>query len=470
VNKIFWIITAMVGNTVAAATILSQQSSIGGDWSGSISVAGQAIPMSVHFTVAEDELSAAIDIQGATGLPLQSVSYQPPKVHFELPAGGSVAVFDGEHTGDSIGGAFTQAGITGTFTLVRAVAEAAADEVEAEPLPYDAEEVTFHNADITLAGTLTLPRTGAPHPAVVMITGSGPQNRDEELFGFKLFQIIADHLTRNGVAVLRYDDRGVGGSTGSVSQATSEDFAADVIAAVDLLKNRNDIHPARIGLMGHSEGGIVAPIAASQSDDIAFMVLMAGTSVTGAEIIFEQSALIARTAGASETDIERQSALQRRVFAVVRAGEGWDELSAALRSEIEAGLAAMPDSQRSAISDVDAYVEAQVQGQITASRTPWFQFFIDYDPAATLRAVDTPVLALFGELDLQVTPGQNRGPMEEALRAGNHPDYTIRVLPNANHLFITANTGSPAEYGSLPKEFVPEFLPMVTDWILERIR
>ncbi len=350
------------------------------------------------------------------------------------------------------------------------MAEAAADEVEAEPLAYDAEEVTFHNADITLAGTLTLPRTGAPHPAVVMITGSGPQNRDEELFGFKLFQVIADHLTRNGVAVLRYDDRGVGGSTGSVSQATSEDFAADVIAAVDLLKNRNDIHPARIGLMGHSEGGIVAPIAASQSDDIAFMILMAGTSVTGAEIIFEQSAAITRTTGASEAEIQRNAALQRRVFAAIRSGEGWDEVAAEIRSQIEAGLAAAPDSQRSAITDVDAFIEAQVQAQITATRSPWFQFFLDYDPASTLRTVDTPVLALFGELDLQVIPAQNRGPMEEALRAGNHPDYTIRVLPKANHLFITATTGSPAEYATLPKEFVPEFLPLVTDWILKRVR
>ena len=203
----------MVGNTVAAATILSRQSSLDGDWSGSISVGGQTIPLSVHFTAADDGLSAAVDIHGVTGLALQNVSYDPPRVHFELPAGAGLAVFDGEHAGDSIGGAFTQSGITGTFTLERAsavavfdgehagdsiggaftqsgitgtflltrsVAEAVPTDVEAEPLPYDAEEVTFHNADITLAGTLTLPRTGAPHPAVVMITGSGAQNRDKE--------------------------------------------------------------------------------------------------------------------------------------------------------------------------------------------------------------------------------------------------------------------------------------------------
>ena len=165
--------------------------------------------------------------------------------------------------------------------------------------------------------------------------------------------------------------------------------------------------------------------------------------------MFEQAAIIARAGGRSEADIEKNAALQRRVFAAIRSGEGWDEVTAEIRSQVESSLAAAPESERSAITDVDAFVEAQVQAQITATRTPWFQFFIDYDPAATLRTVDTPVLALFGELDLQVIPAQNRGPMEEALRAGNHPDYTIRVLPKANHLFITATTGSPSEYASL---------------------
>lgn len=470
-NKLFWIVGAMVANTIAAATILPQQQSIDGAWNGSLTIGPQTLRITVRFTTSETGLRATIDIpqQGATGVQLQNVSYDDSRVYMELPAGPGLAVFDGRQVGDSIGGAFTQAGLGGTFFLKRSSQAAAMPKEPPEPLPYAEEEVTFHNADITLAGTLTLPESGAPHPAVVMITGSGPQNRDEELFGFKPFHLIADHLTRNGIAVLRYDDRGVGGSTGSVSEATTEDFARDVLAAVDFLKNRSDIDPERIGLIGHSEGGIVAPLASSMSDDVAFMVLMAGTSVSGAEILIEQGALIMRASGATEADMEQQIAFQKRTFEAIRSGDGWDELAADLETRLRESIAEMPDSQRNAITDVDAYIDAQIQAQLTALQTPWLRYFLDYDPAVTLRTIDTPILALFGELDLQVPPAQNRGPLEQALRDGNHPDYTVRVLPRANHLFITATTGSPTEYATLEKVFVPEFLPLITEWILERV-
>lgn len=470
-NKLFWIVGAMVANTIAAATILPQQQSIDGAWNGSLTIGPQTLRITVRFTTSETGLRATIDIpqQGATGVQLQNVSYDDSRVYMELPAGPGLAVFDGRQVGDSIGGAFTQAGLGGTFFLKRSSQAAAMPKEPPEPLPYAEEEVTFHNADITLAGTLTLPESGAPHPAVVMITGSGPQNRDEELFGFKPFHMIADHLTRNGIAVLRYDDRGVGGSTGSVSEATTEDFARDVLAAVDFLKNRSDIDPERIGLIGHSEGGIVAPLASSMSDDVAFMVLMAGTSVSGAEILIEQGALIMRASGATEADMEQQIAFQKRTFEAIRSGDGWDELAADLETRLRESIAEMPDSQRNAITDVDAYIDAQIQAQLTALQTPWLRYFLDYDPAVTLRTIDTPILALFGELDLQVPPAQNRGPLEQALRDGNHPDYTVRVLPRANHLFITATTGSPTEYATLEKVFVPEFLPLITEWILERV-
>ena len=470
-NKLFWIIGAIVVNTIAAATILPQQQSIDGAWNGSLTIGPQTLRITVRFTTSETGLRATIDIpqQGATSVQLQNVSYDDSRVYMELPAGPGLAVFDGRQVGDSIGGAFTQAGLGGTFFLKRSSQAAAMPKEPPEPLPYAEEEVTFHNADITLAGTLTLPESGAPHPAVVMITGSGPQNRDEELFGFKPFHMIADHLTRNGIAVLRFDDRGVGGSTGSVSEATTEDFARDVLAAVDFLKNRNDIDPERIGLIGHSEGGIVAPLASSMSDDVAFMVLMAGTSVSGAEILIEQGALIMRASGATEADMEKQIAFQKRTFEAIRSGDGWDELAADLETRLRESIAEMPDSQRNAITDVDAYIDAQIQAQLTALQTPWLRYFLDYDPAVTLRTIDTPILALFGELDLQVPPAQNRGPLEQALRDGNHPDYTVRVLPRANHLFITATTGSPTEYATLEKVFVPEFLPLITEWILERV-
>ena len=336
----------MLANTVAAATILPEQGSIAGDWDGAISVMGQTLPMSVHLATGDAGLGATIDIQGATGLALQNVSYDDAMLHMELPAGPGVAVFDGQHVGDSIGGTFTQAGIAGTFFLKRGQAAPAAPmAAAAAPVPYAQEEVSFHNADITLAGTLTLPESEGPHPAAVMISGSGAQNRDEELFGFKPFYLIADHLTRNGIAVLRYDDRGVGGSTGSVSASTTEDFADDVLAAVDLLRQRGDIDSEKIGLIGHSEGGIVAPLAASKSDDVAFMGLMAGTAVSGADVIMEQAALIARASGTPEDEIARNLDFQRRTFAAVRSGEGWDALHAEFETQLRATIEAMPDSR-----------------------------------------------------------------------------------------------------------------------------
>ena len=176
-----------------------------------------------------------------------------------------------------------------------------------------------------------------------------------------------------------------------------------------------------------------------------------------------------RASGAAEADIEQQIAFQKRTFEAIRSGDGWDELAADLETRLRESIAEMPDSQRNAITDVDAYIDAQIQAQLTALQTPWLRYFLDYDPAVTLRTIDTPILALFGELDLQVPPAQNRGPLEQALRDGNHPDYTVRVLPRANHLFITATTGSPTEYATLEKVFVPEFLPLITEWILERV-
>lgn len=459
----------MVANTIAAATMISQQDqSIDGTWSGAISVAGQILPMTVHFTTDDTTVSAAIDIQGATGVPLQNISYSDPTVHFELQGGAGMAVFDGQLLGDSIGGSFTQAGITGSFAMTRTAEPAEAAAEPDDRLPYRQEEVVFQNGDVTLAGTLTLPDTGAPHPAAIMISGSGPQNRNEELFGFKPFLVIADHLTRNGIAVLRYDDRGVGGSTGNVSESTTENFAEDALAAVRMLQERQDIDDARIGLIGHSEGGVVAPLAASRSSDVAFAVLLAGTSVPGEEILYEQGELILRANGASEAQLAAQRQTQERLFQVVKTNAGWDDFEARLRAELLAGLDSLPPERRDAIDDPDAYVQAQIQAQVAAAKTPWFQFFLTYDPAIALRQVEVPVLALFGELDLQVSPAQNRPAMEEALRAGGNSDYTIEILPKANHLFITATTGSPTEYATLPKEFVPEFLPTITQWLRAR--
>jgi pimeloyl-ACP methyl ester carboxylesterase len=442
------------------------QQSLEGHWEGAISIQGYQLEIRVDFKADREGLNGTIDIpqQGGKGLALKNVRFEDPKVHFELPAGATVAIFDGELKEDEISGSFNQGPATGTFSLKRGAALKAAPAAE-EAVPYKQEEVHFTNGNVSLAGTLTLPASGAPFPAVVLITGSGAHNRDEDILGFKIFRVIADHLTRNGIAVLRYDDRGVGGSTGNKSQATTADFAEDVLAGVQLLKARSDIDPKHIGLCGHSEGGIVAPIAASRSKDIAFIVLMSTMGVTGEKILVSQAEAIGRAEGASAEDMKKHAELQKRIFQVVRGGSGWEELRADLRRDVLAQIEKLPPEQRKTITDPDAYAAKQVDAALVMPQSPWFKYFIDLDPAPYLEKVHCPVLALFGGLDTQVPEAENKQAIVAALEKGGNHDYSVQVFPKANHLYVTAVTGSPKEYASLKKEFVPGFLDLITLWI-----
>jgi pimeloyl-ACP methyl ester carboxylesterase len=456
----------MIGATSAGQ---GQDNGLTGQWDGAIVVLGSELPINLHFTDG-DTLTATIDIpaQGAMGLPLRNVSREDRRVHFELMGGPGLAVFDGLVDGDSIAGTFEQSGVSGTFGLRRATEAAANPSTDDDPAPYRAEEVTFTSGDITLAGTLTLPEGAGPHPAVVLITGSGPQNRDEEVFGMRPFRLLADHLTRAGIAVLRYDDRGVGGSTGNVQLATTADFADDALAGVDLLAGRPDIDAAHIGLMGHSEGWIVAPIAANRSTDVAFIVLLAGTAVTGAEILVAQGKAILEANGASPEQLAEQERIQQMTFAALRADTGWDNLRAEIERQIRRSIEELPSEQRGAVTDIETMMRTRADQQMIVVRTPWFRYFVDYDPATTLRQVRVPVLAVFGELDLQVPPAVTLEPMRAALEAAPTDDVTIEVVAGANHMFQAATTGSPGEYATLPKEFTPGFAALVSDWILQR--
>jgi pimeloyl-ACP methyl ester carboxylesterase len=370
--------------------------------------------------------------------------------------------------GDSIKGVFLQAGMSGSFYLGRG--EPVTKEIAPEaPVPYRQEEVVFHNDSLKFAGTLTLPPTPGPHPAVVMITGSGPQNRDEELFGFKPFRMIADHFTRRGIAVLRYDDRGVGGSTGNLSLSTTSDFADDVVAAVRFLQERKDINPKQIGLCGHSEGGLVAPLAATRCEDIAFIILMSGTGVNGMEILLAQGELIARANGEPEADIKEDMELSKRIFSALIDGQSPDRFREEALRLGRKQLDRMKPEERKAITNPEEYLQAQINAQMKQLQNPWFKYFISYDPAPTLKRVSCPVLALFGELDLQVPAEMNKRAMERAFKEGKTKDFLVKVFPKANHLYLTATTGSPSEYAKLKKEFVPDFLDTMSDWILDHV-
>ena len=357
-----------------------------------------------------------------------------------------------------------QAGQGGTFYL-RPRTEGKANGAAEEPVPYKQEEVKFSNGPVTLAGTLTLPPTRGKYPAVVMITGSGPQNRDEEILGFKPFKLIADALTRRGVAVLRYDDRGVGGSTGSMAESTTEDFAQDALSGVQYLRTRKDIDPGQIGLCGHSEGAIAAPIAADRSRDVAFLVLLAGPGVPGDTLILWQLVTLARAGGIGENVIADAVALQHRIYDAVRNGRGWEEIHATMSEQIGRSMGEMSPERREALGDSASFVASTTDAKLRTARSPWFAYFVSYDPASTLRRIQCPVLALFGALDMQVPPAVAMKPLESALRAGENNDVTVRMLPGTNHLFQAAVTGYPSEYSTLKKEFAPGFLDTLTTWV-----
>jgi pimeloyl-ACP methyl ester carboxylesterase len=446
------------------------QPKIEGSWSGKIEIMGMALSIEVRFKQDTDSLRAEMDIteQTAKDVKLNHVQYNYPSLHFEMPAGPSTAFFDGIFEGDTVKGSIKQAGMEGKFYLASGkLKEIVRDTMAPEEKPYKSEEVTFTNGENTFAGTLTIPFNKGKHPAVIMITGSGAQNRDEELFGFKPFAIIADYFTTRGIAVLRYDDRGFGESKGKkVSESTTHDFAEDVIEAVKYLQSRDDINPKRIGLCGHSEGGIIAPLVASMNDDIAFIVLIAGTSVKGIDIIQEQSKLIMKANNSPDSEIEKSQQLYSKLYQSIVTDTGWNELKLAIKDLILAETKSETDSAKTAN---EKNAEEMAEMQMKGLSSNWFKYFLVYDPYPALTKVKCPVLALFGELDLQVPPSQNKGPMEEALSKSGTQDYKIIVMPKANHLFQSAVTGSPTEYGSLPKEFVPEFLDTMSGWILEHV-
>ncbi len=436
-----------------------------GRWEGAILIQGVNLGMVVNFSDADGMLAATMDIseQSALGLPLTNVSAADGNVHFELVAGPGLAVFEGQVEGDFMGGSFRQNGV-GTFYLNR-VDEDALEPVE---LPYAAEEVEFSNDTITLAGTLTIPESDGPHPAVVLVTGSGAQNRDEEILGFKVFGVIADHLTRNGIAVLRYDDRGVGGSSGSIAASTAEDFAGDVLAGIELLRQRPDIKSDQVGILGHSEGGIVAPVAASRSEDVAFIILMAGSAVPGDAILLEQGELGLRVEGATEEAVRKKRELQLAIFHSVRTNEDWDVAREHVETELREAIESAPENTRNSLGDIETYIQNTTDASIAGVQNDWFRYFLDYDPGVALRQVTVPVLGLFGEKDLQVPPSQNGPVMEQALRDGGNTDFSVEIIPEANHLFQQAGTGSVSEYATLPKEFAEGFLSRITEWITAR--
>jgi pimeloyl-ACP methyl ester carboxylesterase len=434
-----------------------------GRWTGLLANDKGQLHLVLRVRTDASGTSAAIDSpdQLAYGLTIDSLHREGPKVDFALtPFGGSFAGALSQD-GATLAGVWTQGGLTTPLTFARASTSAAPaalnrPQTPKKPYPYKEEEVTFEDASahVRLAGALTLPEGAGPFPAVVLVSGSGPNTRNEPILGHQIFLVLADYLTRHGIAVLRYDKRGTGASGGEYGKATTVDFADDALAAETFLRGRPGIDPTRVGLIGHSEGGLIVPMVAVRDPKVAFIVMMAGPGVNGLDVITEQGRLIQRAMGASQATVDDAAALRQTLFDIVRT----EKDAAAADAKIKAALAAyakahgMPES-------------ALAGGQLSTLNSDWFRFFLTYDPAATLRKVRCPVLALNGSKDLQVPPGQNLPAIRAALE-GN-PRAEVIELASLNHLFQTAKTGAVGEYGEIEETIAPLALTTITDWILK---
>jgi pimeloyl-ACP methyl ester carboxylesterase len=311
---------------------------------------------------------------------------------------------------------------------------------------------------------LTYPKNEPPYPAVILISGSGAEDRDETVFGHKPFLVLADYLTKRGFAVLRVDDRGVGVSTGVYIEAKNADFVSDVNAGINFLKKQEEINPKKIGLIGHSEGGVIAPIVAGENSDVAFIVLMAGPGIPLEEILYLQGELIARANNVSEALISKQKRIQEIMFSIIKEEKNLENAEQKMRIAILNELKNIKDT------DLPSFSPNSIDAQIKMVLSPWFRDFITYDPKTTLTKVKCPILVLNGEKDLQVPPKENLAAIEQALIEGGNSNYKIIELPRLNHLFQTAKTGSITEYAQIEETISPKALEVIGDWLVEQIK
>jgi fermentation-respiration switch protein FrsA (DUF1100 family) len=450
------------------ATLTTVGQDITGPWNGILKIQGIQLRVVFNISKTDSGFSSTMDSpdQGAFGIPVTSTTFENHRLNLKVANAG--IVYEGEFKDSIIAGTFKQRVMSIPLDLRRESKEKTIinrPQEPAKPYPYYEEEITFENKKdgIKLAGTLTVPEKEGKFPAVVLISGSGPQNRNEEVFGHKPFLVIADYLTKNGMAVLRYDDRGTSGSEGNFQSATSPDFATDAEAALSYLKTRKEINKKKIGLIGHSEGGIIAPMVASNSSDVRFIVLLAGTGIPGNELLLLQQELIGKASGMADSLLQITREINKGAFDIVVKSTDTELLKKELSDYIRQKMKEYPDVEsQEGVNDEDLIKE-----QLNQLTGPWMQYFLKYNPAPTLEKVKCPVLALNGERDLQVPPKENLTAIKAALQKGGNKKITLKELPGLNHLFQECKTGSPLEYNQIEQTFSPAALEEINQWMIK---
>lgn len=439
-----------------------------GSWHGVLHVQGQHIPLVFHLEIVEEEWQGTMDspAQGAVGIPLSEVVLTDAALIFSIAAAG--IRYEGKFEDPNrITGRFFQGGMQLPLVLERSddtqKATLNRPQEPLAPFPYLTEEVSFANseANVQLMGTLTLPDGEGPWPAVVLLAGSGPHDRDQHVFGHKTLLVLADYLTRHGVATLRYDKRGVGESGGDYSTATSLDFADDAQSAWRYLRQHALVDADRVGLLGHSEGGMIAPMVAVKEPEVAFLVLLAAPGIRIDSLMDRQAYLIGKVSGMDEDQLAKARQANREIHHLIR--EVNDERS--LANQLTQLLTEHAEVSQMPEENIGPLVDKQLQQLVS----PWYRFFIQYDPQSALSAVRVPVLAINGDRDLQVTDIENLAGIRKALESAGNTQAATHSLPGLNHLLQNSETGAIAEYAVIEETIAPIVLQLVADWITENM-
>ncbi len=446
------------------------QSKLAGNWQGTLN-AGQSLRLVFHVKETAGNLSATMDSpdQGVTGIPCASVYFKSDSVVFDLGRGGVMytgRMFDAT----MLTGNWHQGGLTIPVDLKKTdkPAQVFKPQTPKSPFIYNSEDVVFQNADksIQYGATITIPKESGTYPAVLLISGSGPQNRDEEILGHKPFAVIADYLTNHGYIVLRVDDRGVNQTTGDRTNSTSMDYAKDAEAALNYLKTRKEVNTKKIGMLGHSEGGLIAPIIASERKDINFIILAAAPGVKITELMALQNDAVLRSSGADSTLIKHYGILYRNIENdIINAKDSVDAYKR-IAASITDWKNKTPKETVQAVGMVNEDAEKKFINEFVGFyNNRWYNSFMKFNPQPYLEKLSCKVLAINGDKDIQVVSSQNLPAIQTALEKSKSKVYTVKEFSGLNHLFQHCKTCSTEEYGTLEETFAPEVLQYITDWM-----
>lgn len=460
--KIFLGLLLSLAQIILGDSVIAQTKLIG-DWEGNLNAGGMKLRLILHIKQNSQGLNSFLDSpqQNALNIPLSKTEIKGDSLIIEDQA--TRIKIKGEYkiSADSILALFFQGGATISLTLGRTSTGKLVykrTQIPQPPFPYSEEEVVFVNKEadnIRLSGTLTIPKDIKKPPVVILVSGSGAQNRDEELFGHKPFLVIADYLSRNGIAVLRYDDRGTARSEGNFKTSNSYDFSTDAESAIEYLQGRLDINTKKIGLLGHSEGGMIIPMIAARNNNTAFIISFAGPGIPCNELLLKQIRDLKVIQGVDEEEIKKDLDFNSSIFKLIKENNDNEKLSRLITQYAKETNFLNGDNEG-------------IKNLTNRCISPWFKYFISFEPARYIEKVKCPVLALNGELDMQVNAKMNLEGFRESLKKGQNSDNTIIYFPGLNHAFQEAKTGDVSEYAVIEQTISPKVLDTIVKWIKQR--